>query len=508
MNVKRLALILCACSAPLLAVLPAHAAPRFGVAEDATKYAEDGGASLYPRIRSLGMVENRIAVRWNPVDPTEILERRFLDRVLPVATRSGVRVVFDVFAIDPLAFGVDSNTRAMLFGAYAQKLARTYPQVTDFIVTNEPNESFFWRPQFGPAGEQLSAVAFLRVLASAYDALKAVNPAIRVIAAGLSGEGNDRTSTSPVRFLKALGAAYRASGRTAPIMDALGFHIYPQRNTQPPSRHYAWPNAGGADLARIKQSVWDGFEGTAQPTFPEGPARPGASALGLVIGEFGWQVGVEPALAGRYFGKENVPTISEADQARYYAELISMLSCDPAVTDAMLLHLVDEPDLGRFQTGLMRIDLSERPAYAAVRKAVADARTCKAPETWSHAAGVVGAKVLFGERDHAATRAIFGISATAAEDASAKAGIFRVSGPKARPRPADVSRSLTGVTGLPTPVLTTAKVMKAHYMPRFEFRGRLQTGYYVFAIRMTAAMSPSRSQTFVSRVFKIGRPSP
>lgn len=500
----RLAAILCVSTAALLTAASTHAAPRFGVAEDAMKYAEDGGASLYPRIRSLGMVENRIAVRWNPVDPTEILERRFLDRALPVAARSGVRVVFDVFSIDPLGFSVDSDTRAALFGAYVQKLARTYPQVTDFIVTNEPNESFFWRPQFGLAGEQLSAAAFLRVLASSYDALKAVNPKIRVIAAGLSGEGNDRTSTSPVRFLKALGDAYRASGRAAPIMDALGFHVYPQRNTHPPSRHYAWPNAGGADLARIKQAVWDGFEGTAQPTFPEGPARPGGSALELVIGEFGWQVGIEPALAGRYFGKENVPTISEADQARYYAELISLLSCDPAVTDAMLLHLVDEPDLGRFQTGLLRIDLSERPAYAAVRKAIADTRTCKAPVTWSHAAGVVGAKALFGERDHPAARAIFGISATAAEDADAKAGIFRVSGPKARPRPDELARSLSGASGLTTPVLKAAKSVKAHYTPRFEFRGRVKPGYYVFAIRMIAAMSPGRSQILVSRVFKVG----
>lgn len=504
----RLAAILCVCSAALLAAAPAHAGPRFGVAEDATKYAEDGGASLYPRIRSLGMVENRIAVRWNPVEPTEILERRFLDRALPVAARSGIRVVFDVFSIDPLGFSIDSDTRAALFGAYVQKLARTYPQVTDFIVTNEPNESYFWQPQFGPAGVQLSAAAFLRVLTSTYDALEAVNPKIRVIAAGLSGEGNDRTSTSPVRFLKALGDAYRASGRAAPIMDALGFHVYPQRNTHPPSRRYAWPNAGGADLARIKQAVWDAFEGTAQPTFPEGPVQPGPSALGLVIGEFGWQVGIQPALAGRYFGRENVPTISEAEQARYYAELISMLSCDSAVTDAMILHLVDEPDLGRFQTGLLRIDLSERPAYTAVRKAIADARTCKAPVTWSHAAGVVGARALFGERDQPAARAIFGISATAGEEANGKAGIFRVSGPTAKPRAAELARSLSGATDLATPVMKAARVVKAHYTPRFEFRGRLKPGYYVFAIRMSASMNPARSQTLVSRVFTVGKPRP
>jgi hypothetical protein len=72
------------------------AAPRFGVAEDATKYADDGGASLYPRIRSLGMVENRITARWNPADPTTIQEQGFLDRSLPAAGQAGMRVVLDV----------------------------------------------------------------------------------------------------------------------------------------------------------------------------------------------------------------------------------------------------------------------------------------------------------------------------------------------------------------------------------------------------------------------------
>jgi hypothetical protein len=495
--------VLCACVAALAAA-PAGAAPRFGVAEDATKYADDGGASIYQRLRALRMNVNRIAVRWNPLEPTEILEKKFLDRAVPAAGQLDIRLVFDVFAIDPLAFGIDTETRATLFGAYLQKLARTYPQVTDFIVANEPNERFFWRPQFTPGGEQASAADFLRVLSRGYDALKAVNPDIRVIAAGLSGEGNDRMSTSPVRFLDALGDAYRKSGRSAPVMDALGFHVYPQRNTHPPSRRYAWPNAGGADLARIKQAVWDAFNGTKQPTFPEGPARPDPDALGLVIGEFGWQVDIGPGLAARYNGKENVPTITEAEQADHYSELIGMLGCDPTVTDALLLHMVDDPDLGRFQTGLLRLDLSERPSYAAVRKAIAGARNCKTLKSWRHVTGVVGAKAFFEARDHPARKAIFGISTRAAEEARAKAGMFRVGGPEAKPRAEEVARSLSRATRDTTAVMTTAKLVKAGHKPRLEFRGLVAPGYYVFGLRLTATMSPDRSRTFVSKVFRVG----
>jgi hypothetical protein len=503
-NVKLLACLACACAAPLLAASAAQASPAFGVAEDMTKYADDGGASLYPRLRALGMTEDRITVRWNPADPTVIPERSFLDRALPAAAKAGVRFVFDVYPVDPKAFTVDAGTRATLFAAYLQKLARTYPEVTDYIVGNEPNESYFWQPQFGSGGEQVSAAAFLRVLAAAYDALKAVDPEIRVIAAGPSSEGNDRTSTSPVRYLRALGLAYRRSGRSMPFMDALSFHVYPQKNTDPASRRYAWPNAGGFDRARIKQAVWDAFAGTAQPTFPEGPATEGNGSLGLVVDEFGWQVEILSRLAGRYHGDENVPTITETEQALYYGELMRAFACDAAVTDAMVFHLVDEPDLNRFQTGLLRIDLSERPSYGAAKVAIASSSSCKWSPMWWHEEDVVGARALFGVADAPATRSVFGISVTAQEEARARAGIFRVGGPNARLQPEDFARSLAASTALDAPLLATSALVKARYKPRLEFRGRLQPGYYVFAVRLAATMNPARSETLVSRVFRVG----
>jgi hypothetical protein len=491
------------CAAFLVAVGAAWgASPRFGVAEDMTKYADDGGASLYPRIHGVGMTENRITVRWNPTAPTTIQERGFLDRALPVASRAGMRIVFDVMPAEASTFAIDTGTRVTLFAAYLQTLARTYPQVVDFVIANEPNESYFWQPQFGPTGEQVSGAAFEHLLAASYDALKAVDPDIRVIAAGPSNEGNDKRSTSPVRFIDAFGHAYRASGRAAPIMDALGFHVYPRVNTDPPSQPYGWPNAGGVNLARVKQAVWDAFAGTAQPTFAEGPANPDG-ALRLVVDEFGWQTEIGPALTHRYTGVENVPTVPEAEQADNYRSLIRLLSCDPAVSDAMVFHLVDERDLGRFQSGLLRVDLSERPAYGAVRAAIAGAGSCDAPAQWTHTEGVVGAEAIFAARDQPSTRAIFGISATAAEDAYAKAGIFRMTGPSARPQRGDIDRSLAAADGPRTPTLSTAKRVQANVTPRFEFRGRLARGHYVFAIRLVAAMNPRRSQTFVSRTFRV-----
>ncbi|MGH3028858.1 MAG: hypothetical protein ACRDMW_09930, partial [Gaiellaceae bacterium] len=497
------AFTLAACAAALATAAAASATPRFGVAEDATKYADDGGASLYPKLTALGMDTNRMSVRWDPADPTTIQERGFLDRALPAAAQAGIHVILAVYPSDRYAFTAGSpELRATLFGAYLQTLARRYPQVTDFIVGNEPNERYFWRPQFGPGKRQVSAAAFLRMMTAAYDALKSVDPKLRVIAAGPSNEGNDKTSTSPMRFIAALGDAYRESARSTPFMDAMGFHIYPRNNTHPPSKRYSWPNIGPSDLARVKQAVWDAFADTPQPTFAQSVFSSEGS-LGLVVDEFGWQVAIGPRLAARYTKKENVPTITEAEQAEYYSRLIRTFACDIAVTDALIFHLVDEADLKRFQSGLLRINRSKRPAYGAVAKAIRTAGACGSRANWKPARGVIGAKAIFETQDHPADRTHFGISVAASEDAVAKAGIFRTSGPGTRPQPGEVARSLAASSGELTPALRVARTVKAGYTPRIEFRGSLEPGHYVYGVHLRAAVKPGRTRTFLSSTFEI-----
>ena len=160
------------------------------------------------------------------------------------------------------------------------------PAVRSFVVGNEPNQPAFWRPQFSKS-RQLSAAAFGPFLAAGYDSLKAVDPTLKVVGVGLSPRGNDRpsarsnVSTSPVRFLAALGAWYRASGRDRPLMDGLSFHPYPNRATDALSTGYPWPNAGFVNLDRVKQAVWDAFR--------HGPADD-ARRLPLSLDEIGWQV--------------------------------------------------------------------------------------------------------------------------------------------------------------------------------------------------------------------------
>ena len=185
----------------------------------------------------MGLRQTVVTVRWQPSDPLAVRNRMLLDLTVAAAREAGVHVVFATYPYPPRE--VESRlARPEAFGAWLAELARRYPDVRQFVVGNEPNQPAFWRPQFSRS-RQLSARTFGPFLAVGYDAFKDVDPAITVVGVGLSPRGNDRptarsnVSTSPVRFLAALGAWYRASGRERPLMDGLSFHPYPNVATDP-----------------------------------------------------------------------------------------------------------------------------------------------------------------------------------------------------------------------------------------------------------------------------------
>ena len=360
-------------------------ATDFGANDDTGKYAADGGAPFYGRMAGLGLKQTVITVRWAPADPAAVLERALLDITVPIATAAGLNVVFATYPYPPRDIE-DGFARAESFASWLADLARNYPQVRQFVVGNEPNQPAFFRPQF-VRGKQVSAALFGPFLAAGYDALKSVDPTIQVIGVGLSPRGNDRPyarsniSTSPVRFLAALGRWYRRTGRQTPIMDGFSFHPYPNRATDPLAKGYPWPAAGFVNLGRIKQALWDAFNGTAQPTTLQG--------LKLYLDEVGWQVNT----AGRpgYVGAENVPVTSEAKQAVVYRQLVEQAQCDPDIAEVNIFGFFDDTQLGGFQAGLNRADGTPRASAQAVQEAIAAGCT-SGPRSWQPSFGVIGAK--------------------------------------------------------------------------------------------------------------------
>lgn len=380
-------------AAALLVGVAAASAADIGANDDSAKHSADGGAAIYGEMAGLGLQQTVIGVRFKPSESIVIQDKQLLDLVIPNALAAGVRVVIAVYPYPPreIEAGLGSPS---LFGSYVAAVASIYPQVKQFVIGNEPNQPAFWRPQFDSSGANASAASFAPYLAAAYDALKSVDPALSVVGIGLSPRGNDRpearsnVSTSPVRFLRALGAWYRTSGRDRPLMDSFSFHPYPNQAIDSIDRGYSWPNAGFANLDRIKQALWDAFHGTAQPTTLEG--------LKLHLDELGWQVDT----SGRpgYSGLENVPVTDELTQAAIYGELIRRAACDPDVAEVSFFGFRDDGLRTGFQAALQRADGTLRPSADAVRAAIAETAAGCAGEVseWQPGAEVVGAQVAVG----------------------------------------------------------------------------------------------------------------
>ena len=392
------AVLACACAA--LALAGAASSTTFGVADDAGKYAEDQGNGFFNMLTELGMTENRMAVFWDPANPSTIVDQAFLDRSVPNAARRGVEVIFAIYPLKARGL-VDTPNGVQLFADYVAKVARRYPYVRKMICLNEGNQPRFHQPQFDDAGKGISGYVQEQAMAACYDALKAVDPGITVIGFGLSPRGNDdfdavsNVSHSPIRFLQEVGEAYRASGRTKPIADDISIHCYPNLNTDAPSVGYVWPKVGCINLDRFKQAWWDAFHGTAQPLFRESEQSSGPFVR-IYVDEVGYQARIAPEKTALYTGSENVPVVDEATQGTYYAELIAMMACDPNVALLNFFHAVDETALPAWQSGLVLPDGTRRASFAAVRDAIIANQQCRgAVHEWRHTDAVVGAKAMF-----------------------------------------------------------------------------------------------------------------
>ena len=362
-NIQKWLLAAAVFTAALAAASGAHAA-RFGFADDAGKYADDGGAAFFSDLKAAGGTENRITIHWDPKRPETILEESFLDRSVPVAQAKGIRVVFHVFPIRPTALS-SSPDAAESFAAFLTKLATTYPDVRDFIVGNEPNLNRFWLPQFGPGGENVAARDYLALLAETYDALKEVSPDIRVIGGATAPRGGDdpessRQTHSPTTFIRDLGRFYRESGRETPVMDAYAHHPYLERSELPPD--FAHPNSTTialADYDKLVELLEEAFDGTAQ----EGGDLP------ILYTEFGVQTEIPEEKLDAYTNLESPvanDAVPESTQEEYYRQAFELVCDQDNVEGLYIFHVWDEPDLLGWQSGLYYPDRTPKSSRDAL----------------------------------------------------------------------------------------------------------------------------------------------
>ena len=514
-SAARLTLI---CALAALVLVPAAGADiSVGVADDHAKESPEIAGRFYDAMKDVGLTENRITILWDSAHPTVIRDRDAIAHAIEDAAVDNVRVTLALYPEKARAI-TERTTAPGDFAAWTALVARAFPGVKDIIIGNEPNKARFWQPQYNSGnGKAAACKAYEPLLAASYDALKRVDPNITVVGVGLGPRGTDNAravgnlSISPVRCIRDIGRAYRASKRTRPIMDELSYHPHPALSTDKLETGYPWPNAGIPNLARVKQAVWDAFNGTGQPMFEEAGMPRVRRTLKLRLNEVGWQVAIPPASRGAYFGKESVVTTDEGTQAAIYGNLIPLMACDPVVKSVLFFNLVDEPNLDRWQSGLLRADWTKRPSYAIVKGSIQAGQTrCGRQVAWRHAVKPVGVNVGFlgGSRARSERNKAWSFVAGSEEGTLYTAGLFRVR------RPGRVSGPLGASIRR---ALLTSRVKGASLKSRGKLVGgwdkviafpsrRLRPGFYVYAARVWAEMNPARKASYVGVPFAVGTP--
>ena len=353
----------------LVAATPAHAlgpSMTLGVAEDTVRGHDlVGTKARMSQLRLAGFTAVRITSNWQPglTAPTAG-ELATLRNIEAAARLSGVKVYVSVYHPGSRTTPLDPVAQAE-FAQYTAALVAAVPTFDDIIVGNEPNLNRFWLPQFALDGSNASAPAYLQLLARTYDALKAVDPSLRVWGGALAPRGSDRPegirhTSSPTAFLQALGAAYRASGRTLPVMDGLAFHPYPDNSSQSPDfPHPLSTTIGLADYGKLVSLLGQAFDGTAQP----------GSALPILYDEFGIESVVPEGKRSLYSGSEPATTrpVDESQQASAYDLGLRIAFCQPTVVGMLLFHSHDEEALVSWQSGVYYADGTPKASFWAVR---------------------------------------------------------------------------------------------------------------------------------------------
>jgi hypothetical protein len=342
---------------------PVAAAPRplvIGVDDDHAKWlARPDG--LVAKYEDLGLDAVRLTIPWRSGQSRPYRVRVYLHRAA-LLIQSGQRVVISVFG-RPSDAPVDDASRRQ----YCDFLHYIFVRIPfrDVAVWNEANS-----PQFWPASA--GAEEYEKLLATCWSRLHALRRDVNVIS-------TTAAHYDPAGFVRAIGDAYRASGRRRPIVDIFGHNPYPDNAAEPPWVQHADPTTvGQGDLPRLLHAIDTAFAGTAQPL-------PGERRTTVWYLETGFQTTVPRGKRRFYTGEETdsyaVPPLGvvdadpwQRDQATQIRDALLLARCQPEVGAFFNFELLDEDRLSGWQSGVLYRDGTAKPSYDAFKAAVAQVR--------------------------------------------------------------------------------------------------------------------------------------
>jgi hypothetical protein len=305
-----------------------------GVDDDTLKWTADP-LGVVRWQQSLGVQAVRVWVPWSGEAGPSGARLTELGRAEQAAQET--RVVLAVFG-----FARDTPTTARTrarFCGYAHSALALVPHARAVVIWNEANSRTYW------AG---TPQAYEALLARCYDVLHRH---------GLTILDSTASAHAPERFLVAVGAAYRASGRAQPIVDGFGHNPYPASALEAPDAAHAPGFVGEGDYARLDRVLRASFGRTPDIWYLED----------------GFQSAVPAGLDSHYDGRENVRTVTPAQQAAQLGQAIRLAACQRDVHAFFNFELVDETRLAGWQSGLIWRGVHRKPALRAFQLAVRQA---------------------------------------------------------------------------------------------------------------------------------------
>lgn len=353
-----LALLGCALAA-CAAAPSAGAAPGLlvGVDDDTAKWRTRSGR-LIATYRDLGLDAVRLTIPWQLGQNRPTREAGiYLHRAARMVARRQ-RVVLAVYG-QPWQAPLTAEQRDY-YCRFIRHVVTRIP-IRDVVVWNEANS-----PQFWPASA--GALAYEALLAACWDRLRDVSPPVNLIS-------TTAAHYDPAGFIREVGDAYRTSGRTRPLVTTFGHNPYPDNSAEPPwVRHEADPETvGQGDLARLLTAIGEAFADSGQPL-------PGTGRTSVWYLENGFQTAVPLRKRRYYTGVETdprvlppvAPTGSDVrDQATQLRDALLLAYCQPGVDAYFNFELTDEELLAGWQSGVLWRDGTRKPAYQALKRAIA-----------------------------------------------------------------------------------------------------------------------------------------
>jgi hypothetical protein len=311
--------------------------PTAGAAEAGVNLSDVTPANVQ-QAAQLGVHWVRVFAPWNVLEPQRgVHASNWLwtyEQMLNGLPR-GTHVIMDVVGTPSWESGSSAGNAPPRnpadYASFLHFLAlRWVGRVTAWEVWNEEDTSQWWATP--------EPAAYTRLLQAAYPAVRTADPRAEVVLGGLTGNDYD--------FLEGV---YQAGGKG--YFDAVGVHTDTACSVNSPYSFLRNPDG------RIEPDSFLGYREVHATELANGDDKP------IWMTEASWRTTTATCFEGAWAGQKP-EGVSEEQQATYLQQAYHCLAETPYVQVALWFPLVDE---GVVTSGLLRADLSQKPAYAAMR---------------------------------------------------------------------------------------------------------------------------------------------